>query len=154
MVQGAQQRCSRGKIWRGAAVWGLGVPLLLACLCSMSFWSSQVWPARFAGYLMFFGMTTGPFALLGGMGAANLADQWRQKNLSRSRILWRCALSGAGLCALVEWASIGFLYSFGAIAAHAGVLGWLRAFWPWGIGYLPLALIIGAICGAITAWLV
>ena len=133
----------------GALIWGIGDPFLLA-FCNVRAYGIS----HFIGNFIFFFFSTGPLAILAGIAAGYFAGQWKQKYSNTLQILVSAAGVSAALNIFVEWASIGFLYSFGAVANHLSILGWIQAFQPIAIALLPLAVITGVLCGIMTALVV
>lgn len=144
-------------MWEGALIWGLGVPFLLAIFFSLGV--NEYFYARVCNNFINFMIRTGtgPISFLTGMWMGHIISHWRQRN-ENSGIIFRSAAIGSVLCVLVEFASITCLIlgahhvNFGL--AQTSIVGGFMSVLALGVMYSPLALIIGAIVGAITALLV
>ena len=134
---------------KGALIGGIGGPVLLSGLLTLL--QSKPATPDVLPRGIFLLVLVGPFAALAGAVIGRMVHRWRERDVTPGRVSVRAASLGACLGALTLWASVGFLYSFGAWADRLGIIGWLMAFWPIVAALLPEALLIGAACGWLIA---
>ena len=133
----------------GALVWGIGSPFLLA---SWNSWKYGI--GNFIGSFIFFLILSGVFSALIGMALGYFIRRLMQRKVKIGYILLSASGLGVGLNVFNEWASIGLLYSFGAIADHLSIPDWSKAFWPIFVALLPLAITSGVVCAIVTAFII
>ena len=135
----------------GMLIGGVGGPVLLACFGIVASMEGRAL-APFIGQLLFFMFLVGPAAAVAGGAMGSCLQRQLQRGVATVHLFLYAAGRGACLRVVVLGASVGFLYSFGAIANWLSVLAWLAAFGPIVAALLPQGMLIGTVCGILIAF--
>ena len=140
-------------ILKGAIVGGIAGALLLT---GMHLWFNSATRTKgtVVSALVLYLMLAGPGAAIAGGLVGRMSYRWQQRGTSRGWLSFYAALLGAAMGNGVAFASLGFLYSFGAIANRLTISEWVGAFLPLFLAFIPRASVLGLLCGFLVAWAV
>ncbi len=138
-------------ISKGAAAGGIAG---VAFLTGVSVWAYPYnrTPGEILSALVLWSRLVGLGAAAAGGLIGWASHRWQARGISRGRLSVYAALLGAALGNGVAFASLGFMYSFGAMADRLSIPEWVGAFLPIFFALVPLALLIGLLCGFLAAW--
>ena len=140
-------------ISKGVLVGGVSGVVLLT---GINLWLSPTarTPWTVVSALIFYLMLVGPAAAVAGGLIGWMSHRWQRGGITRGQLSLYAALLGAMLGNGVAFTSLGFMYSFGAIANRLSVFEWVGAFSPIFLAFVPRASILGLLCGFLVAWTV
>ena len=140
-------------ISKGAIVGGISGAVLLTGINLWSFPTARTL-GTVVSTLIFYLMLAGPAAAVAGGLIGWMSHRWQRRGIVRGQLSLCAALLGVVLGNGVAFASLGFMYSFGAITDRPSVFEWVGAFSPLFLAFVPRASVLGLLCGFLVAWTV